>query len=81
MNIQRYGEKPEGVPNTFDALGTVGAEHCSGPVDKGRAVVLDGGTLLMTYNVKQNPVAAQHCCALMRLSIWRAAEGNVEVIF
>jgi hypothetical protein len=31
----------------------------------------------MTFKVKQlNPVAAH--CAVMRLSIWRAAEGNVE---
>jgi hypothetical protein len=35
----------------------------------------------MTYKVKQmNPVIA-HCCAVMRLSIWRAAGGNVEGIF
>ena len=60
--------------------GTVGAERCPWPVDKKWVVVLDGSTLLMTYNVKQSPVAA-HCCAVMRLSIWRAAEGNVEGIF
>jgi len=43
-------------------------------------VVLDGATLLMTSKVKQNSVIA-HCCAVMRLSIWRAAGGNVEGIF
>jgi len=50
------------------------------PVDKEGLIVLDGATLLMISKVKQNPVAA-HCCAVMRLSIWRAAEGNVEGIF
>jgi hypothetical protein len=34
----------------------------------------------MTNKIKQNSVIA-HCCAVMRLSIWREAEGNVEGIF
>ena len=62
--------------------GRRGAEGCGARnVDKGRPVVLDGGTLLMTYKVKQMSPVAAHCCAVMRLSIWRAAEGNVEGIF
>jgi len=44
-------------------------------------LVLDRGTLLMTFTVKQMSPVAAHCCAVMRLSIWRAAEGNVEDIF
>jgi len=50
------------------------------PVDKRGLVVLDEATLLMISKVKQNSVVA-HCCAVMRLSIWRAAEGNVEGVF
>jgi hypothetical protein len=48
-------------------------------VDKEGLIVLDGATLLMISKVKQNPVIA-HCCAVMRLPIWRATEGNLEGI-
>jgi len=58
---------------------TVGDGARPYPVDKRGLVVLDGGTLLMTFKVKQSPVT--HCYAVMRLSIWRAAGGNVEGIF
>jgi len=58
----------------------VGKWAGTGRIDKLSVVVLDGATLLMTSKVKQNPVIA-HCCAIMRLSIWRAAKGNAEGIF
>jgi hypothetical protein len=36
----------------------------------------------MTGNiVNQKPTVAHRCCAVMRLSIWREARGNVENIF
>jgi hypothetical protein len=55
--------------------------HSPGRIDNGEPLVLDRGTLLMTFTVKQMSPVAAHCCAVMRLSIWRAAEGHVEDIF
>jgi len=35
----------------------------------------------MTFNVKTMNRPVAHCCAVMRLSIWRKTGGNVEGSF